>query len=270
MKVLGLVNTLRILKLYVSGSCNIRINNSRISIRSREDFRRIRKLILHGFNIKPLENGMIEIKDRDGFRYVVNVEDIAAVTMIMFDKLYTCYDFLDYKGKFVLDVGAYIGDTSIHFVKRGARKIVAVEPIPKFFSYLVNNVKINNLEDRIIPLNVGLWFENCDLCINLNYGCSGSEPGNVCIRCVDFESLLEITREYVDHIDIAKIDCEGCEYSLLTTPPDALRRIPEYVIEIHGSPLPIIHKFGKAGFQYKIVGSEEMNRLYIVIFQQRS
>jgi len=38
------------------------------------------------------------------------------------------YDWLDVKGKRVLDVGASIGDTAVYFALRGAREVVAFEP----------------------------------------------------------------------------------------------------------------------------------------------
>lgn len=39
------------------------------------------------------------------------------------------YDSLRVRDKIVLDVGAYIGDTALFFVSRGARKVYAYEPV---------------------------------------------------------------------------------------------------------------------------------------------
>jgi len=40
------------------------------------------------------------------------------------------YDWLDVKGKRVLDVGASIGDTAVYFAVKGASEVVAFEPYP--------------------------------------------------------------------------------------------------------------------------------------------
>ena len=40
------------------------------------------------------------------------------------------YAFLDVKGKSVLDVGAFVGDSAILFTLMGARRVVAIEPSP--------------------------------------------------------------------------------------------------------------------------------------------
>ncbi|MGC9079388.1 MAG: FkbM family methyltransferase, partial [Nanopusillaceae archaeon] len=43
-----------------------------------------------------------------------------------------------------------------------------------------------------------------------------------------------------ENIDLLKMDCEGCEYSLLCLPDNVLKYSREYIIEIHGSPQVLI------------------------------
>jgi hypothetical protein len=68
------------------------------------------------------------------------------------------WGFLSVNGRTVIDVGAFVGDSSIYFALRGAKKVIAVEPHPKAFSELLGNIKfkLNNLIDVIIPINVAI------------------------------------------------------------------------------------------------------------------
>jgi FkbM family methyltransferase len=84
---------------------------------------------------------------------------------------YGHWDGLDVEGKVVVDVGAFIGDSSIYFALRGARRVIAVEPHPEAYKVMVENIRFNDLEDVIIPVNAGL----------------SSRPGVICIKNVDVE-----------------------------------------------------------------------------------
>jgi predicted nicotinamide N-methyase len=46
----------------------------------------------------------------------------------------------DVAGEVVLDIGAYLGDTALMWLYRGAKSVIAVEPVPEHFQYLRKNV----------------------------------------------------------------------------------------------------------------------------------
>jgi hypothetical protein len=50
-------------------------------------------------------------------------------------------------------------------------------------------------------------------------------------------------------VDVVKMDCEGCEWALLTLTCQEIRRAEEYAIEIHGPEPPLVRKMEKCGFQ---------------------
>ena len=58
------------------------------------------------------------------------------------------YDSVDYRGRVVVDVGAYVGDSSIYFALRGAKKVYAIEPDRDAYSELLVNIELNNVGDR--------------------------------------------------------------------------------------------------------------------------
>jgi hypothetical protein len=45
--------------------------------------------------------------------------------------MYDAYSVVDMRNRDVVDVGAFVGDTAVYFIKRGAHKVLAIEPPPK-------------------------------------------------------------------------------------------------------------------------------------------
>lgn len=58
-----------------------------------------------------------------------------------------------------IDVGANIGSMSIFMMALKAKKVLAFEPGPSYEKFC-KNIKLNNLENKIIPINYGLNLEN--------------------------------------------------------------------------------------------------------------
>ncbi|MEM1902848.1 MAG: FkbM family methyltransferase [Pyrobaculum sp.] len=54
-------------------------------------------------------------------------------------------------------------------------------------------------------------------------------------------------------IDLVKMDCEGCEYALLTTPCEVIRLARQYIVEIHRPPTPIVNHMSKCGYGAEFV-----------------
>ncbi len=69
------------------------------------------------------------------------------------------YKFLNVKDKNVLDIGAFVGDSPIYFILKGAKKVYAIEPHLDAYNEMLENIKLNNMEDKIIPINMGISYE---------------------------------------------------------------------------------------------------------------
>ena len=54
-----------------------------------------------------------------------------------------------FKDKVVFDIGANVGNTTICFTLRGAKKVIAFEPFPKIFEQAKKNVEENGLQNKI-------------------------------------------------------------------------------------------------------------------------
>jgi hypothetical protein len=66
----------------------------------------------------------------------------------------------DLSGWFVLDVGAFVGDTALYYARRGAF-VVAVEPVPGNFELMLRNLELNpDLKSRVLPINAAVGGED--------------------------------------------------------------------------------------------------------------
>jgi len=69
----------------------------------------------------------------------------------------------------IIDIGANIGAASLFFAKRFPNStIYAFEPFEKNFNFLKKNIKLNNLQERIIPYNAAIGEDNKKMNLYLN------------------------------------------------------------------------------------------------------
>jgi FkbM family methyltransferase len=219
-------------------------------------FRLLRKLISNGYDVYEV-GGEITVKTYFG-EVCVEKEDwnLLLVDTIYFpelcDNMYGC---AGVDNGIVIDIGAYIGDTALYFIHRGARRVYAFEPVEKFYRYLLRNVARNSLEDKVIAFNYGAWFKNSTIMASMEGASTGSKMDYsrpyVELRVRSLKDILEMVYQREGVIDLVKMDCEGCEYSLLRLDEELLRLPKQYIIEIHGAELPIIEAMAYNGFKFE-------------------
>ena len=148
------------------------------------------------------------------------------------------YEQLDVKGRVVVDVGAFVGDSTVYFALKGAKRIIAIEPHPGAFAEMLDNIKLNNMENVIIPVNAGLASRPGKICIeNTNtYDTKYvyHRPGD-CPNAVPAVTLGELINRFnIDPNDaVLKMDCEGCEYDVILNDYDHVRLFRELIFEYH-------------------------------------
>jgi FkbM family methyltransferase len=205
-------------------------------------------------NISSQQDG-VEIKCR-----LNNGTDIFHLTEIFIDKHYG-YQF---DGKIVVDVGMSNGDSAIYFAKRGAKMVLGLEPSPESFSIALENIKRNKLEDRIIPLNLAMSSksESTKLFISSRetngdhlalggYAQSLAYDSVVSIEAITLGDLLQKFK--LNKVDILKMDCEGCENDVVRSlDASDFKKLDEVILELHGSPEPLLKTFASNSFQSKL------------------
>jgi len=222
-----------------------------ILVNSSVTFRFIRNALLRGYDVYGFDN---EVAIRTPFgEFCVDVADIDLLGVLS-EPLEDMYGFVDVKDAIVIDIGAYIGETTLLFLFKGAYRVYALEPVDRHYHYLLKNISRNNVMGRVIPLNYGAWFR--ETVFSAGYEGSGTglratAEAPVTIRVKYLGNILREIFRREGRIDLVKMDCEGCEYSLLNLSTEDIRLAKQYIIEVHGSENPIIDKMSESGYKHK-------------------
>ncbi len=154
----------------------------------------------------------------------------------------------DYQGKTVLDIGGFCGETAAFFSGEGAKKVIVYEPVQEHQSFIKKNAALNNvnleLHDVGIAKTDGTLSINYDF-LDLGFGLPNGGQNKTTIKTKNVTDVLLHSRA-----DVAKIDCEGAETSLLDVSPEILELIDFYFIETHSDEIEeaIVCKFYDSGF----------------------
>ncbi|MFP3319309.1 MAG: FkbM family methyltransferase [Acidilobus sp.] len=139
------------------------------------------------------------------------------------------------RGRDVIDVGASVGDTALYFVLNGARKVIAVEPLPNVAKCAEENVKLNGITDEVKVINAALGSGPvsvpCDYDPRSSNGFSTLSASGPCkVPGVTLSDLLNV----VDDPYLLKMDCEGCEAQVILGPErERLRAFKHIIFEAH-------------------------------------
>lgn len=171
---------------------------------------------------------------------------------VLFDSsLLPHYRSIDFKGKTVLDVGGYVGDTAVLFHSLGARKIIIYEPVEEHIPIIRKNVELNHIDAEILNLGVGMEKGTMEIPYE-KLGC-GFGRETVGQGAKKKTIVLQDVRSVIlgSHADIAKFNCEGCEEAIIPLDNETIRQIPVYIIETHGDDLDrrLLERFREAGYE---------------------
>ena len=116
------------------------------------------------------------------------------------------FEGIDVGNRVVIDAGAFVGDSAIYFALKGAKRIIAVEPHPGAYAEMLDNIRLNNLEDVIIPINAGLAGKPGKVCIeDVGVEATGAtyhRPGD-CPNAVPVVTLSELISRFGINVDDA-------------------------------------------------------------------
>ncbi len=165
-------------------------------------------------------------------------------------------------GEIVVDVGAHIGLYTLKAANLVGKtgKVISVEPDPRNYELLKENIKLNKLEN-VIPLNVAL----SDFCgQKLFYGCmdpslSGLNPSSESPICeptltqiFTIDALLQ--RLNIKEINWLKIDVEGEETRVVKGALSTLKNSRQVVVLIESAYNDCIKLLKKYNFETKYLG----------------
>ena len=143
------------------------------------------------------------------------------------------------EGDVIIDAGAFVGDTALHFLDsmNGKGKIYSFEPQKINYNSLKGNVERNNLSDVISVVNKGLWSENTELYINSKEAASflNEVNGDDRIEVETIDSFVETN--HIAKIDLIKMDIEGAEMNALIGAQETIKKFrPKLALSIYHLP----------------------------------
>ena len=198
--------------------------------------------LMQKFTIRQLQADLFNIKNNT----LDLVGDICMLGCIQ--ELETGEYNLDYRGKVVLDVGGFQGESAVFFAMRGARKIIIYEPVATHIELIKRNVAANHVNAEIHNEGVG----DHDGTLKVSYTDMNSSFGLQTDGLHTTEIRIRKAAAVIDEseADIAKFDCEGAEESLIHVPNETLRKISYYLVEVHSPEIrnALIEKFQRGGF----------------------
>jgi len=134
--------------------------------------------------------------------------------------------------EWMIDAGAYIGDTAAYFLTRFPKlKVIALEPNPPTYEMASQNLKPYG--ERAVLMKKGLWAGDQNLLFDgASIGASIRDQGFE-IECISLPTILE--RFSIARLNILKINIEGAEKEIFSSNPEAwLDRVDLLIIQLHG------------------------------------
>jgi FkbM family methyltransferase len=180
------------------------------------------------------ENGSLVIPNYFGHDYAIPFNTIDIAHPYVYLNIYP----FDVKGEVVLDIGAYLGDTPLMWLYKGAKSVIAVEPVPIHFRYLKRNVE----GLPVICLNAAVAVQlpkMPDDYVSSSYGLQEDVNGRK--LDVPVVQLMELAENY--RPTVMKLNCEGCEHFVL----EDLAELPKLGVK-------------KIAVQFHTVGNHDAHR----------
>jgi len=195
----------------------------------------------NGLRIFELDDPSLERVNVDNFSFVVSKNDACISDCLRSGKLFEQF-LLSFVKQFIpedkniIDIGANIGVHSVIYSNYTSGTVYAIEPQPRVFNILEQNISSNNCRN-IIPYMFGASSQNTRFFMNARYDIKENqgafritekEEQGIMIECKILDEL------YIENVGYIKIDVEGHE---LETLKGLTRTISEYkpilMIEIH-------------------------------------
>lgn len=165
------------------------------------------------------------------------------------------WNMINFKNRYIIDIGANVGDTALYFAENHA-KVIAFEPVIHLYELGLKNLSLNpKLKRNIKFINkaVGGKRGKLDISKSTTKTYVSTESYQI-----DVITVSDILTQYNFPPDILKMDCEGCEFEIIQN--EDLSMFNDVIFEHHSQLVgkdyrPLIKILEKQGFKintYKV------------------
>lgn len=175
----------------------------------------------------------------------------------------------DLTGKVVVDVGGYIGDSALRFAALGA-VVHVFEPFRNAVSAMRRNILLSGpAGDRVHVHPVALSTSDGAACVRFDAEKGSFATSETNAVGPDEETIVEVdagrylAAAGIVRSDILKLDCEGCEYSLVEKGDllDVLKPA-EIIMEFHSGSVVLVAELKRRGYAVRIRGGGQTGMLF--------
>jgi len=220
----------------------------------------------YGWSITGTSDNLVRFENKD-IKLYSKINDDYPYSSVIYEIFIKEEYKADIKDKVVIDVGAYHGESAIYFALQGAKKVIALEPDEDNYKIALKNIKENGLENKILLINKALASKDdkVNFYKYLHSSIANStDPENmdklkdvVITKQVDATTLDNIIGMIEDeNIGLLKMDCEGCEYSILNS-FNNYEKIENIILEYHNGIQNLFNLLQSHGFQTDIAKINE-------------
>ena len=137
------------------------------------------------------------------------------------------------KDEIIVDLGAHIGVFSVYAALCGAKIVYAYEPLKSNYDLLVKNIAVNNLQNKIIPIQKAITGQKGKAKIVANSRDSYIyENGDEEVNTITLYDIF--VENKIPYAGLMKVDIEGSEYEMFErATPNVLQKIKMIVGEYH-------------------------------------
>ncbi len=136
-----------------------------------------------------------------------------------------------------IDIGANVGSYTVLGASEVGAKTVCIEPIPKTFQILKENLELNKITSIVTALNIGLGSRKDQLRFTqsfdtINHVASAEEKDSITVDVERFDEIFDLTTN-----TLIKIDVEGFETEVLEGMSKSItnQNLQAIIIELNGS-----------------------------------
>jgi len=182
----------------------------------------------------------VKLETRKGIKFKLRKRsaDKGIILEVFFEKTYAPKGFEIKEGDVVIDIGAHIGVFSLFASLYTKNKIFSFEPLPENFKLLNENIKLNK-KNNIKTFNLAVCGDEKSRYIFYDESNTGGHSlfkkgsRKIKIKCIKLENIFKKLK--IERCNFLKIDCEGCEYEILTkADKEVFKKIDKIVMETHG------------------------------------
>ncbi len=236
------------------------IKGRKIKIRS--GIGSLARLMDNGWNVFPLSEDVVQLENDYGIKITCRTEiglDLVQMEEIFIDEIYKC----NIVNKNVIDVGMNNGDSSIYFAKKGAKKVLGIEPDVRNYDIGLKNIRDSGVDNMVTAINRAVSNEkSVEIKMYEAFPNSNSLPefetspkkDNAKICVVEGITLGDIIDMFEgETIGLLKMDCEGCEYSNIEKLEERhFKKIENIIMEYHQGPKNLPFMLETMGFRVEL------------------